>query len=62
MTGTVGFLLKVLLLSAGVSLLIKYGGPHLAIPPTVGVSLALILTPSLIVAAVLIVQAQRRSA
>lgn len=62
MNGIVGFLLKVLLLSAAVSLLIKYGGPRLAIPPTVGVSLALILAPSLILAAILIVQVQRRSA
>lgn len=56
---TVSFLLKVLALSAGVSVLIKVGGPSLSVARLEGVALnyvaiALITLPSLIVGAFLL--------
>lgn len=42
------FILKVLILSAGVSALIKYGGPYLPIEATSVNALIAVLTPSLI--------------
>jgi hypothetical protein len=44
------FLLKVFILSAGVSVLIKYGGPSLPVAPTAVNALIAVLTPSLILA------------
>ncbi len=44
------FLLKVLILSAGVSVLIKYGGPSLAVVATSLNALIAVVTPSLILA------------
>lgn len=43
-------LLKVLLLSAGISLLIRYGGPSLPIAPTPINALIAVFTPSLLLA------------
>jgi hypothetical protein len=45
-----GFILKVLLVSAGLSILIKYGGPILSIPATPTNALMLVFVPTLIVA------------
>jgi len=45
-----GFILKVLLISAGLSILIKYGGPILSIPATPTNALLLVLVPTLLVA------------
>lgn len=48
-----GFLLKVLLLSLGISLLIKYGGPHLAIPGSNAIALFAVLLPASVLAVLL---------
>jgi hypothetical protein len=48
------FLLKVLILSAGVSVLIKYGGPILAVAATSLNALIAVVTPSLILAIALV--------
>lgn len=45
-----GFILKVLLISAGLSILIKYGGPILSIPATPTNALLMVLVPTLLVA------------
>ena len=45
-----GFLLKVLILSVGLSLLIKYGGPTLSIPGTPVIVLTFVFVPTLTVA------------
>ena len=44
------FILKVLILSAGVSGLIKYGGPYLPVEATLVNVLIAVLTPTLILA------------
>ena len=44
------FILKVLLISAGLSILIKYAGPILSIPATPTNALLLVLVPTLLVA------------
>ncbi len=49
-----GFVLKVLFLSAGLSILIKYGGPTLDIVPTPTNVLLTVLLPTLIVAIALL--------
>ncbi|MGV0025429.1 hypothetical protein [Phormidesmis priestleyi] len=53
------FILKVLVLSLGISLLIKYAGPLVAIAPTIPTVLALILSPSLILMFILLIRQQR---
>lgn len=45
-----GFLLKVLAISAGIAVLIKYYGPSLAIPATSSVALAIVLLPTVLMA------------
>lgn len=49
-----GFILKVLLISAGLSILIKYGGPILSIPATPTNALTLVFVPTLIMAIALL--------
>jgi hypothetical protein len=44
------FLFKVFILSAGVSVLIKYGGPNLPVAPTAVNALIAVLTPTVILA------------
>jgi len=53
------FLFKVLILSAGVSVLIKYGGPSLAVAATSVNALIAVVTPSLILAIALLCRASR---
>lgn len=50
------FVSKVLLLSAGISLFIKYVAPNLSIPETATNALIIILLPNLIMATLLIWQ------
>ncbi len=45
-----GFILEVLVISAGLSILIKYGGSTLSIPPTPTNVLIVVLVPSLVMA------------
>ena len=45
-----GFILKVLLISAGLSLLLKYGGPLLSIPATTRNALIAVVVPPALVA------------
>ncbi len=53
MKNNTSFIVKILLLSGGLSIAIKYGGPYLAIPATTGVVLSLIFLPSLLLALLL---------
>lgn len=48
------FILKVLILSLGIAVLIKYGGPSLAVAGTTGNVLVAVLTPTLILAIALV--------
>ncbi len=50
MDSQVNFIFKVLILSAGISLLIKYGGPSLPIAATSVNALIAVLMPSVILA------------
>jgi uncharacterized integral membrane protein len=50
MSTQVSFIFKVLILSAGVSVAIKYGGPNLPVTPTSVNALVAVVTPSLILA------------
>ncbi|MGB5637337.1 MAG: hypothetical protein WBM86_31760 [Waterburya sp.] len=52
-TQTVGFALKILLLSTALSLLIKYGGQYLTVTPTITTVLIIVLMPSLIIGLIL---------
>lgn len=45
-----GFIFKVLAISAGLSILIKYGGPSLFIPPTLTNVLIVVLMPTVVMA------------
>lgn len=45
-----GFIFKVLVISAGLSILIKYGGSKLAIPPTLTNLLIVVLLPTVVMA------------
>lgn len=45
-----GFILKVLVVSAGLSISIKYGGPYLSIPPTPTNVLIVVFVPTLVMA------------
>ncbi len=53
MSNKIGFLLKVLILSAGLSLLIKSGGPYLSIASTTINALIAVLAPTIVVAILL---------
>ncbi|HEY9742197.1 MAG TPA: hypothetical protein V6C90_17050 [Coleofasciculaceae cyanobacterium] len=53
------FILKVLILSAGVSVLIKYGGPLLPVTATSVNAMIAILTPTVIVAIALLWRARK---
>ena len=48
MNNQAGFVLKILFLSTGLSLTIKYGGQLLTLNPTNKLALAIVLLPSLI--------------
>ncbi|MGB7379497.1 MAG: hypothetical protein WA959_23415 [Rivularia sp. (in: cyanobacteria)] len=54
------FMLKVLFLSAAISLFIKYLAPSLSIPETATNALIIVLLPNVIMAAILIWQLSRR--
>ncbi len=63
MNDTASFLLKVLFLSAGLSFLIKLGGPSLAVqtlnvPALSRISLIIIVLPSLTVGAFLLIKSR----
>ncbi|MEL6580079.1 MAG: hypothetical protein AAFQ14_10020 [Cyanobacteria bacterium J06621_12] len=47
------FIFKILLLSTGLSLLVKYGGKYLHLQPTNSTALTIVLMPSLIIGIVL---------
>ena len=47
------FILKILLLSTGLSFLIKFGGGYLALHPSTPTALTIVLTPSLAIGLVL---------
>ncbi len=49
MNNKIIFIIKVLILSAGLSLLIKYGGPYLSIPSTAINALIAVLIPPIVV-------------
>jgi hypothetical protein len=53
MSGQIGFILKVLLVSTILSLLVKYGGRILSIPPTPTNASIAILIPPILMALVL---------
>jgi CBS-domain-containing membrane protein len=53
MNSNIAFIIKVVLLSAAVSLAIKYVGPILSIPPSNAIAFITVLTPSLTLAAIL---------
>lgn len=44
-----GFIIKILLLSTGLSFLIKYGGQQLSFEPTNTIAITVVLLPSLII-------------
>lgn len=48
-----GFVVKILLLSAVLSLLIKYGGQYLVLKATTTTALTIVLTPSIVIGLVL---------
>lgn len=47
------FIIKILLLSTGLSILIKYGGQHIPIEPTTSLAIIMVLLPSLIMGLVM---------
>ncbi|NES93274.1 hypothetical protein [Okeania sp. SIO2B9] len=49
MNNQITFILKVLILSAGLSLLIKYAGPYLSISSTATNAIIAVLTPPIVV-------------
>lgn len=53
MNDTVTFIVKIFILSAILSIVIKYGGRLLSLNPTVIIAITVILLPSIIVALVL---------
>ncbi|MEH2178427.1 hypothetical protein [Nostoc sp.] len=63
MENQLGLILKLLLLSALLSVLIKYAGPSLPIPPTASNALIIVLLPIVIVAIALLwrFQAQKQN-
>lgn len=48
MDNYLGFLLKVFILSLAISLLIKFIGPSLGVPPTNAIALVVVLSPTVI--------------
>lgn len=54
MTGGWQLLLKILVLSGGISLLIKYAVPYLNLPATTGVALAFVLIPPVLLGIALV--------
>lgn len=52
--GNLGFLAKILLVSAGISVAIKSLGPQLAIPPQPAIALTIVLLPALSLALALL--------
>lgn len=56
-----GFIFKVLLLSAVISVLIKYGGAYLSIVPTSMNALIVVLLPSIVMAIALFQRFQQQS-
>lgn len=60
MMGTqTNFILKVLILSAGISLLLKFAGPSLPVSPTSVNALIAVVTPMLILAIALLWRARK---
>lgn len=55
----INFLLKVFLLSAAISVLIKYFGPNLSIPATTTNAIAIVVLPTLIMAITLLWRYQK---
>ena len=53
MSTQAGFIFKILLLSTGISLLIKYGGEYLLLKPTATTALIIVLLPSLVIGLIL---------
>ena len=53
MSTQAGFILKILLLSTGISLIIKYGGEYLLLKPTTTIALFIVLLPSLVIGLIL---------
>ncbi len=47
------FGLKLMVVAAGISVVVKYGGPYLALPETLPVVLGMILLPTVIMAGIL---------
>jgi hypothetical protein len=47
------FIFKILLLSTGLSLLVKYGGGYLELQPTTATALTIVLMPSLVLGLIL---------
>jgi hypothetical protein len=60
MENQLGFFVKLLLFSALLSVLIKYAGPFLLIPATVANVLIMILSPTIIMATVLLWRVPRQ--
>ena len=56
----IGFLLKLLLSSALLSVLIKYAAPFLWIPATVTSALIMVLSPTMVMATVLLWRVQKQ--
>lgn len=50
------FVLKVVLVSAAISIAIKYGGPWLPLSPTTSVALAMVLLPSFLLGGLLLLR------
>lgn len=53
MTNQFGFIFKLLFISAGLSILIKYGGSNLSLPATQLTVLTLVLLPTFVMAIIL---------
>ncbi|MEM7590121.1 MAG: hypothetical protein AAF383_01125 [Cyanobacteria bacterium P01_A01_bin.83] len=49
----ISFVLKILLLSTGLSFLVKYGGQYLALSPTTNTALLIVLMPSIVIGLIL---------
>jgi hypothetical protein len=58
---TLWFALQLMVAAAGISAAIKYGGPYLALPETLLVILAMIVSPALVMAGILWRWQQRSS-
>ena len=48
-----GFIIKILLFSAALSVLIKYGGRYVPIQPTNAIAIIIVISPSLIIGLIL---------